>query len=303
MGYHFSLSQANNMRNLYKLGCDGGCRVKECSKKRCEVCDLFSERLLAEQQQRLRNRCCAQCSPLLELKRQEHEAYCAASERKVRARAMGFREVNQKDFCSDPVLDEIGWVIYLGSRTCSERAFRALNDAHALDGHPRSGVNAHSFSGVSVSSFHDGVLELIRKQRTAALLVPDLHPVQRALDKKPHYREIPSQTFELPNPKLYVARPAGSFGEQSVLFVLPALLPLVEEAYGGEVPFNEMVYVQNTADAAHQCYIFGEGYCVVNEMELGAFGMIPEKQLPHKNVTWRLYVHRPRRLQRLLNAA
>lgn len=183
-------------------------------------------------------------------------------------------------------VEEIQGIVRLGLLTCSERAAQAFTDMHPHHG--------YHFKQIKVGSFEEGV-EILPKRRRhndTVLLIPDLHPLQKRLEKDSSFEELKTQRFKLPNPVLAVAHPTGEWNifRQRVLFTVPALLPLVKKAYGGKVPFREVVPMGSTTDSVfYSVKIFGGGYCVANEMQFEPFLLKPVRELPRKTVTWRLY--------------
>jgi hypothetical protein len=201
---------------------------------------------------------------------------------------MGFEWVeDQKGPGSSDAIFHVKKLIRLGTHTCSERAANVYEHMNPCDG----GSIKHS----EVISFDEGV-ERLKETEGGVLLVPHLHPTQKELNKDPEVEELASHAFKLPNPRLTVATPTGAWNttRQRLLFVLPALLPLVRETYGGRLPFKEIVPMPSTKAAAEYCVkIFGGGYCVVNEMQLAPWSLKPVRgrDLPHTPVTWRLYAN------------
>lgn len=259
-------------------GCDFTCK-SGCS-IRCDVCPLDVERIIEEERTGNKIRCCRQCPPLRDI-----------DGRRSTASGMDPESVNWRFFDDHSELTHVDRIIYLGGwATCSERALEAFDGLHANRGYDFR-------NGIPVYSFEEGVAELRkRNRRRTALLVPDLHPVEEALAKDPRYRKLRSQSFKLPNPPLFVARPENPLGEHNILFMVAALRGLVEKAYGGRIPFEEIVETSSTAIAAEQCgQIFRGGHCVVNEGQVSLFHLVPEKKLPEKVVKWSLWKYRGHR--------
>lgn len=195
-------------------------------------------------------------------------------------RAMGFVPSLPEAFLAGEGLDDVHTVVSLSQRSCTDRAAQLFCQAHATLGRELHIRHVFSFQH-SVDAVHNDV--------HAVMLIPQLHPLQRSLERQSAIVSIPAQHFSLPNPGLHLATPLDFHSDRTYLS-LPALVPLVREQYVDQLPFEEIVPANSTQDAAFQCSrIFGGAFCVTNDEGLKAFRLRSERVLRHIVMNWFMY--------------
>jgi hypothetical protein len=187
-------------------------------------------------------------------------------------------------FSAETDLNGIDTLVSLGVGTCTHRAA----DVYC------STKEKQHLQIVCVETF-EKAMETVRNNVRAMMLVPELHAVQKELEKNPLFTNLSSQNFALPNPPLYIATPSHQTSDRTYLWALPTLLPLVKEAYQDDLPFEEIIPARSTQDAAIHCArVFGGGFCVTNEEGLRLFDLRSVQPLRHILMKWFLYRKSPK---------